>query len=627
MLGRLISTFFRGLSAFSDGLTGIGRNFERWISRFGDWISSLSSRNRWLGGLFSRLFSPLSGLTDWLDRGEAGGGWLGRFVSRIFSPFMALTERLDRVNLPQREKVVDAEGEERAVQAALRKRQAEEERQAALSRTWVSRLGRIALLPFTGLTWFLRQYIGTRPITIILYGVPVIGIVGLLGTVAFQRLILNPSAVATRYEAALSEAIRAGDTEQAELFRIKLEQLGVRTDRGEYRTAMALAETGDLEAAYARMKLLAPETKPGFPGAHYWIAEQLLDGKLGVAAPASLQLAIQHLEHVRTRMGLQPEVAFLTGLAYSRLDQPEAAINQLLQVEDRVPAANVLLTELFQRSGQAEAARDQALALFRQLQRVETGGTELDEQQVRWKTYATGVIGDETMAQAAAEQWYRMNPNSQEAMVYRGTLQLLQVDRWLDAPNSETMPVAIEQMIAAAKTVNDANYGIVRRRAERIWQQHRLSPQIATYFQALQDEPELPGLLLEFFGTRAATVGDWVLAEQLLARASTVRPDWAQTWNNWAFVLNTSFTDRREEALQHANRAIELDGNNADYHETRGMIHYALGNFEAAVKDLEIATNGVNDLDSVHRTLADVHRRLGNDALAEVYEQQIRRPR
>ena len=74
MLGRLIDAFFRGLSAFSDSLTSVGRYFEGWTARFGDWIRGLSSGDRWFGSMLARLFSPFAAVTDWLDRGGAGGG-------------------------------------------------------------------------------------------------------------------------------------------------------------------------------------------------------------------------------------------------------------------------------------------------------------------------------------------------------------------------------------------------------------------------------------------------------------------------------------------------------------------------------------------------------------------------
>jgi tetratricopeptide (TPR) repeat protein len=148
------------------------------------------------------------------------------------------------------------------------------------------------------------------------------------------------------------------------------------------------------------------------------------------------------------------------------------------------------------------------------------------------------------------------------------------------------------------------------------------NPGLEALYQALIAQEQLPGVLLENFGTVAAMQEDWSNADTLLARAAAVMPDAAIIWNNRAVAVRKGFPQRLEESLQYADRAIELEDGNADFRETRGMIHYNLGNYEAAVEDLEIALNGVNRLELVKTTLVDCYRRLGNDSLADLYEQQ-----
>jgi hypothetical protein len=92
--------------------------------------------------------------------------------------------------------------------------------------------------------------------------------------------MLGKGDIAERYKIAVRDAADAGDYQRVELYERKLAQLGIDTRRTDYRTAIKLADDGDLEDAYERMKRLAPLDEPGYAPAHIWIAQGLVSGKL-----------------------------------------------------------------------------------------------------------------------------------------------------------------------------------------------------------------------------------------------------------------------------------------------------------------------------------------------------------
>ncbi len=179
----------------------------------------------------------------------------------------------------------------------------------------------------------------------------------------------------------------------------------------------------------------------------------------------------------------------------------------------------------------------------------------------------------------------------------------------------------------ASNLIPAERFELILHRSLQVLRQKTTNPIIEQFYQKLLAQEQLSGVLLEYFGTEAATDSQWETADKLYARAVVASPTWARTYNNWAFVLNSAYPDRRTEALEYANRAIELEPDNPDYRETRGMIYYSLNAYERAIEDLEIAINGVNELESIHAALADSHRKLGRNDLAAVYERQIQRRR
>jgi tetratricopeptide (TPR) repeat protein len=337
-------------------------------------------------------------------------------------------------------------------------------------------------------------------------------------------------------------------------------------------------------------------------------------------------LAVLHLQQLRIRAGNQPEINFLEGLAFYRLGQLPAAINALKRIETGFPAAAALLMELYQRSGSSQLAREQAVAVHRQLQQMVSEGGTLTEDQLRWQSAATGLIGDSELAQAAVDQWYRQNPDSPDARQNRAAVMLARFERWLPAGDGQDVASGLKLLLEAAGLTPIDKFDLVRRRLQIVVRTRGQSPRAAAVYEALMADEQLPGAIAEYLGTIAAVEKDWQTSERLLKRATVNSPELAVAWNNLAYVLSSNFPNRRNEAVDYANRAVELEPLNVDYRETRGMIYFNLKRWDQAIEDLEVAVNGARDLDSIHLALAESYRQIGNPTLADVYQKQVRRP-
>lgn len=613
-----------------------GSFLERWFGRIVwpffwlvDSLSRVFRRESFLGRWFGRIVWPFFWLVDSISLMSLRESFLGRLLGWIVWPFFWLVDSLDRMGR-RKEHAVD-EKQLKAEQERISRRQTQEIRAKAqieaLKGTWVSRIGSVALAPIFGGADFLWQFFASRRLSLWLWSLPILVSLGLLACVFMFTQFGNDPRVVVRYEAALSQAIKANDQEKIKLYRLKLAQLGSSTHRGEYQTALSLAGRGELAEAYEIMKKLTPVGQPGFEGAHFWIAQNLIEGRLDVPEPENLILAVKHLERLRSRTGDQPEIRLLEGLAYAGLGQIPAAVNALSPIANSNVVASFVLMEIFSAQGQQAEARIQALNVHRQLTQAENQGETLNEDQRKWLTAATAVIGDAKLAASAVEQWYRANPDSVEARVHRARILLQEVITWSRKPTQSEVEKMYQNLAQAAATVPIEQADMLTGIAHSIGTSRKQNDVMEALYQRLLSDEKLSGIIIESFGTLAALDQDWKTAHELLLRATTISPELGNAWNNLAYVISVAFPDRLEEGMRYADKAVTLNPNNPDYRETRGMIYYKLGNYELAVADLEIAANGVNELASVHAALADSHRRLGNNSLAELYEQQLRRRR
>lgn len=590
----------------------------RFFSAVGDWVT------RWGRGIEGLFFGTLRAS----DRIGGNARWLDRTLAAIAWPLVALIQWLDFSPRARRHRTVDAEAEDQRVRRKLQRTQSREDFLTGLKQSWAGRMLWFVIAPPAMIGGFLISLLLSRKRGVWVWSLPLLCILGLLAFVYYQVNFVDTQRIAARYQAAMAKAIQAGDQKQVDLFRSKLEQLGARTQSGDYRTALALAEAGQWDEAYEKMQEIAPlDGAAGMAAAHFWIAQYLVEGRWEVPANEALSLALQHLEQMKTRSGKQAPVQFLEGLIYARQNRADAAENALQAAADELPAAAGLLLEIHLAQGNLPAARNDAITLQRHLNQMRNEGGEFTEVHRRWQTQAAQVLGDPQAVRSAVADWYRANPDSPAARLNQGSLLLLEVDRWLEAPRAETVPQIQQQLVQAAELIPGERFQLLHSRLFPIWKGRISVPVLGQLFEGLMADERLSGRVLEFFGTNAAVAGDWEAADRWLGLASERSPEWALAWNNRAFVLSQAYPERWEEGLGYVDRAIVLDGTNAEYRETRGMLRLKLKQWQGASEDLQLALNAL-PLQSprLHQALAVAYENLGNRRLADIHSAAAKTP-
>ncbi|MDP1563881.1 MAG: hypothetical protein Q8M16_21075 [Pirellulaceae bacterium] len=637
--------FLRFLQKISEWTDLPTRWLRRSDFRFSKPLNALSGRwklsfyfNRFLFLLLSSLSQALDWPLRWFRRIRPEGreqpnqlSWFERAEGSV-SRFLLALLWLVRIPLDRGEhwfgrtkkpQTADPKLAEKQLQLALQRKNAEQAHRAKLAKSWPGRMGRFVILPAFGLFTFARAYAKTRTLALVWWSVPVAITFGLLMSVYFQFSFLDYSQVAVRYELALADAIKVGDTVQADRFRFKLEQLGMRSDRGDYRTALATAERGDLVSAYETMRRIAPPTSPGFPGAHFWIIETLLDGKMNVPSEQAADLALQHIEQLKTRVGNLDDLWFLEGLANYRQGRIEPAQNALGNIRSEFPPATALQLQIFVQQSNDRSARDTAIRLNRQIQQIVDIGRELTPIELRWRATAAHVIGDEASAVAAAENWYQSNPDSREARLNRAAVIMRQVDSWLQRPTADPSET-LARIKLAATTLEAEDLEIVSRRLVLIGTNSKKHESIELLFEQLLKSDDLQPQLVAQLGSLLASRSRWDESRSLLVRAVEADPTLASGQNNLAYVLNKAYPSRRFEAISYADKAIELAPDRSEFRFTRGSIYYNLRRWDQAISDLEFAINGGKNLKEIHRMLAEAYLQTGNKELADIYRNNAR---
>lgn len=163
--------------------------------------------------------------------------------------------------------------------------------------------------PCLTLLGFCSAWLMTRRWRELALAAPALTLAAPFAYVAVEGGNQSQGVIADRYKSAVREALRVGGQEKVFLFERKLAQLGVDTRRADFRNAIALADEGKLDRAYARMSRLASAERPGYPQAHAWIVQALITGRLTAAEEPLLKNEQERCRLAHAHLGHLAEVA------------------------------------------------------------------------------------------------------------------------------------------------------------------------------------------------------------------------------------------------------------------------------------------------------------------------------
>jgi tetratricopeptide (TPR) repeat protein len=140
------------------------------------------------------------------------------------------------------------------------------------------------------------------------------------------------------------------------------------------------------------------------------------------------------------------------------------------------------------------------------------------------------------------------------------------------------------------------------------------------FIEALRSKSNLPGEILAFLGTSAASKDQFDVARTYLTQAIEAEPDLQTAWNNYAYVLDKGFPEEIANARSAADKAVLLNPKDVHARDTRADILIRAQDWAAAIEDLKLLTNASYSPKSVHARLAMAYKALGNKKLASTHE-------
>lgn len=475
--------------------------------------------------------------------------------------------------------------------------------------------------PFAASAGFLFAFLATRPRSIWRWTFPLVAIAVPVLAMALLPWLQGKGGLTENYRRALLVAIEKGDYPQARLYQDKLQQLGSNSLLLSLETADDLVSRGEWNEAYQMVELLAPRESPGLGMAHFWMARRLAQNPGPWPADEALELALIHLGHARTGLGSDlPNLDYLEALIHVKRNRPELAAPLLAASYERWLPSAAMKLEMDVASGRSGEATLSARALLRQLQSDPQLARDADQALFRiwWKAEALAGTGEG--AREVCRLWLERFPENEEARLLAIRSHLDAIDQALGSLETASVEKTGRLILTAGRLLTLPERGSLASRLAALFRKPAPASAMALV-DWLENQKEVPGLVLESLGTAAIVAGEPERARRLLERATREIPDDHHSWNNLAYLLNRSFPDQLDNALAAATRAVELAPNQWDTRNTKGVVLSAMKRWREAVDEWNVAVSLRPASPEVHAALAIAWRELGDAGQAARHQQ------
>ncbi len=473
--------------------------------------------------------------------------------------------------------------------------------------------------PLASIGIFCFCWINTRQYRSALLALPAILLALLvLGVGTFQS-VLGKSKIIAQYREAVLETQVSNDFLLRELCDQKLAQLGEDTQLTQYRTAIAHAEAGNLEEASMRMELLAPEDHAGYPNAHYWIVQHLINRELVDSHEESKRLIRVHLKHLESLDVQSPQLTFIEGVLLKRENKLEEAATLLKPIVQQIPGAAFERMVIDLSLNRPEQAQQDARAVVTHMKSLSRGDRKLKAVEYQQWTAAEEVLGNLRQMRTLLEEWYELEPESEQAAKLLANVCRRQAQQLLRAPLPDQAQI-VELWLRAAQL--DKSSDALLQLARALYAERESSPVYADLLTALHQSPNTPPGLLVAVGTEIAQYQQYKAARPFLAAAVGLDELNPVAWNNYGLVLSSGEDPQLEDALVAINKALEIMPKEHRFRETRGQILLKMERWQDAIDDLEYALNGLPELKEIHQSISVAYAALGQTELAELHQEQ-----
>lgn len=478
--------------------------------------------------------------------------------------------------------------------------------------------------PIGQLLGFTNAWLATRAPRELALATPAVLAVVPFAFITLQGAWLGQDRIAERYKVAVRDAVEAGEYTQVDLLERKLAQLGVDTRRRDYRTALALESDGKLGAAYQRMVRLGPVERPGYPSAHVWIAQRLLNGDLteehepaiAESETARYELTEVHLDRLAELEITGAGVSSLRAFVFARTGREREAEQALKPFANRDVGAAVMRMRLLANLRDMEPARTQAKRVAEMMANLPRADRANEDNFLAW-ALAAELLKDNRQMEAALTAWHTAAPDSRRPRELLGQYRQEQAVRLMKDPTAS--PDRAAAVLAEATELSDS---LTWANAQAVYLFSSNSRQARQVLDRLRDHPDAPPLLVQSLATAAAGAGRIEASRLLFKRLVDQGTENGLVWNNYAWALIQDPNPDPEAALLAVEKALETSPKDYRFRETRGQVKIALGLWDEAVVDLEYALNGLPESQEVHRSLAVAYDALDKPTLAKIHRRQ-----
>jgi tetratricopeptide (TPR) repeat protein len=473
------------------------------------------------------------------------------------------------------------------------------------------------------LVGFLKCWLRTRRLGLLIQGLPAIALGGLLGTLLVSSGQPASSDTIDAYLSRAERAIAQEEYEQADFYFRKLQFLAPDSPSViDKRAELAAGQGNYREAVRLREALVRDADRSNDARIHKWLARVALEQDLGLDSP--LDYARSHLDAVLAEKPGDPEAHFFFARLHMLQGDIPNAIAHLEPIAAFDARFQLHLAVLYLRRQPPDAvraisnARSAAGTLRKEIEQTQTSDVntyhQLAAAQVILSEFEPAI---QTLRQATTrfdqdatrKQLARAYVAWSDDVARKSPDDLGQRMRLLEqalhaAPDE---PAALHRLLEMASAEGDA-----ARKAE------------SALRGALVDGVA-PAAVHFSLGTLAAKRGDLDAAMRHFQQAEQLNPKAAVTLNNMAYIMAQMEEADLNQALAMANQAVRMAPQAAPFRETRGQILVRLERWSPAITDLEYANSRMHEPASrlaINRSLATAYRGLGDAATADAYQQK-----
>lgn len=396
-------------------------------------------------------------------------------------------------------------------------------------------------------------------------------------------------------------------------------QLQSNNERTQYVTAAILAQQGAFAQAIPIMRRLAPDNAAGYLPAHAWLANLMISQ--GQLKKEDIPRLNHHLQLGVKLSDAPPKLlAAATQMALSQKDQAKA-IELLRQSAEKQPEYEAELLRLAIQLGNNRVAEQTAeKALPRLLALVQEGKATAAD-----RIALADVMlyqNDFEAARGALEAGIRLEGATESDR------------KKLSRALSELYRIQFNKSLKFTTNSWQAEIGFLDAAMRTDPTNPNVAEDVAKLARIGGDQPpdELIVQLNDFLakGVATPTTHAW-LAETYILRTDYSKaiehlqsviarmPTNAKSHNNLAYALALSDPTRMAEARQHAEQAIKIDPNDAEFHDTLGFILMQQSEMVNAIAEFEMAIERAPQRADFHEHAADAYEKSGNPQLAEAH--------